>query len=246
MKQVKVSLMSNVTKTLSSKSEAEISHTNSNNKEDFITITEKIKLKKDQYEVLKVICDTYQTAADNSPIATFTAPSNISADTDLIFRLTVKDSKNGNGAADVKVTDKYVPPPNQPPTANAGVDQTVNAGGSVSLDGTRSKDPNGNIMSYFWKQVGGPPVTLNGANTATPSFTAPSEALTSVVLVFELTATDDKNATGISTVKITVNPVNHPPVANAVTDQTVNAGYVVTLDGSNSKEEKRVHYKHHL
>jgi hypothetical protein len=54
--------MSNVTKTLSSKSEAETSHTNSNKKEDFITITEKIKLKKDQYEVLKIICDTYQTS----------------------------------------------------------------------------------------------------------------------------------------------------------------------------------------
>jgi hypothetical protein len=36
---------------------------NSNNKEnDVITLTEKIKLKKDQYEVLKVICDTYQTS----------------------------------------------------------------------------------------------------------------------------------------------------------------------------------------
>ena len=59
---IRVSLMNNVTKTLSSKSEAEVSHTNSNKKEDFITITEKIKLKKDQYEVLKIICDTYQTS----------------------------------------------------------------------------------------------------------------------------------------------------------------------------------------
>jgi hypothetical protein len=52
--------MNSVTKTLSSKSEAEIPHTNSNKEEDFITITEKIKLKKDQYEVLKIICDTYE------------------------------------------------------------------------------------------------------------------------------------------------------------------------------------------
>ena len=47
---------------MSSKSESEISHTNSNKKDDSITITEKIKLKKDQYEVLKIICDTYQTS----------------------------------------------------------------------------------------------------------------------------------------------------------------------------------------
>src|ERR671911_695154 len=54
--------MNNITKTLSSsKPESEISRNNLNNKkDDFITITEKIKLKKDQYEVLKIICDTYQ------------------------------------------------------------------------------------------------------------------------------------------------------------------------------------------
>jgi tetratricopeptide (TPR) repeat protein len=173
----------------------------------------------------------------NSPIATFTAPSNnISSDTALIFKLTVKDSKNATGVDDVKVTDKYIPPPNQPPTANAGVDQTVNAGDNVHLDGTKSKDPDGSIASYSWKQVGGPAVTLDGANTAAPTFTAPSNISSSVVLVFGLTVTDDKNATGISTAKITVNPVNHPPVANAGTDQTVNAGYIVSLDGSKSKD----------
>jgi hypothetical protein len=59
---IRVSLINNVTKILSSKSESEISHTNSNKKDDFITITEKIKLKKDQYEVLKIVCDTYQTS----------------------------------------------------------------------------------------------------------------------------------------------------------------------------------------
>ncbi len=38
-------------------------NTNSNNKEnDLITLTEKIKLKKDQYQVLKIICDTYETS----------------------------------------------------------------------------------------------------------------------------------------------------------------------------------------
>jgi hypothetical protein len=40
---------------------SKIIHTNSNNKEnDIITLTEKIKLKKDQYAVLKIICDTYE------------------------------------------------------------------------------------------------------------------------------------------------------------------------------------------
>ena len=100
----------------------------------------------------------------------------------------------------------------------------------------KSKDPDGNIKSYSWKQLGGTAVRLNGANTATPTFTAPSDITTSSIMVFELTVVDDKNATGISTVKDTVNPVNHPPVANAGTNQTVNAGDVATLDGSKSKD----------
>ena len=56
----------------------------------------------------------------NTSIATFTAPSNLSTDTTLAFRLIVKDDKNATGADDVKVIDKYIPPPNQPPIASAG------------------------------------------------------------------------------------------------------------------------------
>jgi PKD domain len=172
----------------------------------------------------------------NSPIATFTAPSNISADTNLIFKLKVKDSKNATGTVTVKVTDKYVPPPNKPPISNAGPDQTVNAGDTIKLDGAKSRDPDGRIVSYLWKQIGGPTITLNRPNTTTPSFTAPSDITARSIMVFELTVTDDKNATGISTVKVTVNPVNHPPVADAGVNQTVNAGDVVMLDGSKSKD----------
>ena len=93
----------------------------------------------------------------------------------------------------VKVTDKYVPPPNQPPVANAGQNQTVNSGDSVTLDGSGSKDPDGNITSYSWTQTAGPPVTLNGADTATAQFVAPSLS-NDTTLKFSLTVKDDKGA----------------------------------------------------
>jgi hypothetical protein len=54
--------MSNIAKTLSSKTESEIPPGHNNKQDEFITISEKIKLKKDQYEVLKIICDTYHTS----------------------------------------------------------------------------------------------------------------------------------------------------------------------------------------
>ena len=55
----------------------------------------------------------------DSPFATFTAPKNISSDTQMMFRLTVKDSKNATSTDDVKVTDKYIALLNQPPIADA-------------------------------------------------------------------------------------------------------------------------------
>jgi hypothetical protein len=49
---------------LSSATQSKVDNSNgdSNKENDIITLTEKIKLKKDQYEVLKMICDTYQTS----------------------------------------------------------------------------------------------------------------------------------------------------------------------------------------
>ena len=126
------------------------------------------------YSWTQISGPTVKLDGANTSIATFTAPSNIPADTNLIFRLTVKDSKNAAGTADVKIADKYIPAPNKPPIANAGADQTVNATDSVKLDGTKSKDPDGNISSYSWKEIAGPTITLNQFNTATPSFTAPA------------------------------------------------------------------------
>ena len=52
--------MNNIPKTFPSSSESKISSGNNNKQDDFITITEKIKLKKDQYEVLKIICSIDQ------------------------------------------------------------------------------------------------------------------------------------------------------------------------------------------
>ena len=78
--------------------------------------------------------------------------------------------------------------------ADAGADQTVAEGASVTLNGSGSSDPESANLTYTWEQTSGTPtVTLTGQNTATPTFTAPRELLANAVLVFSLTVNDGVN-----------------------------------------------------
>ena len=77
-------------------------------------------------------------------------------------------------------------PTNVPPIANAGAGLIVNPGSEVILDGSSSKDSDGRIVSYQWKQKQGESVALSDANSATTTFVAPN--ITSLnELVFQLT-----------------------------------------------------------
>jgi len=64
------------------------------------------------------------------------------------------------------------PPPVARVTADAGPDQTVEDRAVVTLSG-RGTDSTGAAVSHAWSQVGGPPVTLLGADGPTATFTAP-------------------------------------------------------------------------
>lgn len=79
---------------------------------------------------------------------------------------------------------------NFPPRVDAGLDQTVAQGSTVRLNGSASKDLNNNRLTYRWRQIGGPPVTLTDAATARPSFTAPANSPIDITLVFELIVDD--------------------------------------------------------
>ncbi len=99
-------------------------------------------------------------------------------------------------------------PANQSPTANAGPDQTVTAGATVTLNGSGSSDPDGDTLTFQWQQTGGTPtVTLNNANTAIASFTAPNQAAT---LTFQLTVNDGRGGTATDSTVVTVMTVVVP------------------------------------
>ena len=82
--------------------------------------------------------------------------------------------------------------------ADAGQNQVVIEGNTVTLDGTKSKIGENSGLSYTWKQVGGPKVRIVGSNTPIASFEAPKVSLAKdkLTLKFVLLITDESDSTG--------------------------------------------------
>lgn len=163
--------------------------------------------------------------------ASFLAPE-VTGDTVLTFQLAVSDGQAVTTAT-VNVTVTNV---NRPPVASAGASITVPGGTPVTLSGSGSSDPDGNPLTYAWTQTAGPAVTLAGATTVSPSFTAPG-VTTDTTLTFSLVVNDGLAQSAPSTVNVMVlAAANVPPVANAGAAQTVIERTSVILDGSGSSD----------
>ena len=133
----------------------------------------------------------------------FTAP-NVSANTTVLFTLNVSDG-TAHATDTVMIA---IAGTNTPPSADAGDPQTVPEDELVTLDGTRSSDPeDGDSLSYLWTHTGGPRVTLVGPSTATPTFTAP-DVDGDADITFTLTVTDSGSLTDTDNVTITVQDVS--------------------------------------
>ena len=164
--------------------------------------------------------------------ASFTAPD-VAANTTITVTLTVNDGTvEVSDTLQVTIADS----PNSPPTVNAGQDQEVAEGATVTLSGTVSDDDPEDAPTYSWTHDGALAITITGSDSLSASFTAPDVAANTTITV---TLTVDDGTVEVSdTLQVTIaDSPNSPPTVNAGQDQEVAEGATVTLSGTVSDDD---------
>ena len=142
------------------------------------------------------------------------------------FELVVNNGSYSSFAETVQVTLK-----NAPPTADGGDDQIYSDSqviASIALDGSRSSDPEGVVLSYHWSQISGWKVQLSDSNAVKPTFAHPWPG----TYLFQLVVSDGLQASKPAVVAVVIGP-DQAPVADAGPSRYV-ATNSITLDGTRS------------
>ncbi len=146
------------------------------------------------------------------------------------LQLVVTDSKGASGTPDQVVVSTS----NSPPVAYAGPNQSIiGMGATVQLDGTRSKDDDGDSLAYRWTLTcpEGSIASLSDSTSPRPTFVVDRPG----TYIAQLVVSDGWASSAPSAVTITSE--NLKPVAKASANPTtVHAGASVQLDGSASSD----------
>jgi len=161
---------------------------------------------------------------------------------DCEFELAVTDNRGAVARDTVRDTVRVTvqAQPNLAPVADAGPDRQLSLAGAASaqtvLDGSASHDPEGALAALAWGRLSGPtpaPVVVSPGNAQTVVM-----GLAAGLHVFELRVTDNRGASAIDTVAVTVLASPTPgegPLARAGRDQLLDRPlHAATLDGNAS------------
>ena len=158
---------------------------------------------------------TFSSTLENP---TFTAPTVASSSNIILSLIVTKDGVSSNSdTVTITVNPKVIE--NTKPRADAGTSQQAVAGNSVTLDGSRTSDADGDSLTYFWEQIDttGYSVSLSNDGVIKPTFTAPP--VTSYTeLKFLLTVTEQTSNAQVDddNVRVYISPVSTSRTADSV------------------------------
>jgi len=139
---------------------------------------------------------------DSNRDATITTPSlDWNGSETITFRAT--DPGEASDSDDATFTVTAV---NDSPVADAGPDQNdVTEGVTITLNGSGSSDPDGDLLTYQWTQTGeGITITLSDDTALQPTFVTPPVDINGITLLFQLTVKDNGGLQDTDEVSITI------------------------------------------
>ncbi len=114
---------------------------------------------------------------------------------------------------------------NQPPVADAGIDQNTSVYQSILLDGSGSYDPHGDTLQYKWDFGDGASTNWQINSNANHAYSQIGN------FTVNLTVSDGKFKVSDSCI---IHVINQPPLADAGPDQNATKNQIVYFDGSGS------------
>ena len=155
------------------------------------------------------------------------------------FDFKANDGEKDSNIATVSIT---VIPVNEPPFADAGPDENVETGSRVTLDGSNSFDPDGDLIDFDWSvdwRIDAKPEgslladrDIEGRTTPNPSLSLDVDG----VYVLQLIVNDGELSSEPDFVELIASTLNVPPNAEAGDDLSVSVGETALLDGSASED----------
>ena len=134
----------------------------------------------------------------------------------FIYRLTVTDNDGATDLNDV-VVRVVSATANTPPIVSAGTDRTIFLPASTATLAASASD-DGTITAYQWVKLGGPAATLTNPTDLDLSLTG----LVQGDYTFQLSVTDNNDATVFDIMRLSVLPANFaPPTVDAGSDQEI-------------------------
>jgi hypothetical protein len=114
----------------------------------------------------------------------------------------------------------HTPLQNQPPTADAGSDISVEENATVYLNASDSFDPDDGIKRLYWEQLSGSVVELVNREEDICQFVAPDIGSESEALVFQVVVQDYSDQISSATCSVTVTPLPDTTSSPVVTGNT--------------------------